>query len=76
LAQTVAAQKEHAWAAHLWGAAAALRESCGIPLMPIDRADYESAIADARLQLGAQDFASAWAEGRTMTLAQVLAAQA
>jgi len=70
----VAAQGEHAWAAHLWGAAESLRERCGIPLNPAERVDYEPAVASARVHLGEQAFAAAWAEGRTMTLEQVLAA--
>jgi ATP/maltotriose-dependent transcriptional regulator MalT len=44
-------------------------------LNPIKRAAYEKAVAAARAQLGEQAFAAAWAEGRTMTPEQVLAAQ-
>ena len=68
----VAAQGEHAWAAHLWGVAESLRERCGVPLSPFERVDYEPAVASARTHLGEQAFATAWAEGRTMTLEQVL----
>ncbi len=68
------AQRKEVWAAHLWGAAESLRERCGVPLTPFDRADYELAVAVVRTHLGEQAFASAWAEGRTMTLEQVLAA--
>jgi predicted ATPase/class 3 adenylate cyclase len=74
LAVIVAAQREHAWAAHLWGVAESLRERCGVPLSPFERVDYEPAVASARTHLGEQAFATAWAEGRTMTLEQVLAA--
>jgi len=73
-ASVVATQGKCAWAARLWGAAESLRERCGIPLMPIDRVDYEPAVAAARTYLGEQAFAAAWAEGRTMTLEQALAA--
>ena len=45
------------------------------PIPPVYRADYERSVAAARTQLGEQAFASAWAEGRTMTPEQVLAAQ-
>jgi DNA-binding CsgD family transcriptional regulator/tetratricopeptide (TPR) repeat protein len=72
-ASVVAKQGLYAWAARLWGAAESLRERCGIPLYPLDRVDYEPAVAAARTHLGEQAFADAWAEGRTMTLEQVLA---
>jgi DNA-binding NarL/FixJ family response regulator len=45
------------------------------PLPPIYRADYEQAVVAARTQLGEKTFAVAWAEGRTMTPEQALAAQ-
>jgi len=70
----VAAQRERALAVRLWGAAESLRERCGIPLPPLERVDYEPAVAAARTQLGAQAFEAAWTEGRSMTLDQVLAA--
>ena len=44
-----------------------------IPLPPFDRVDYEPAVAAARDHLGEQEFTTAWAQGRTMTLEQVLA---
>jgi ATP/maltotriose-dependent transcriptional regulator MalT len=74
MAGVVSAQGERVWAAHLWGAAESLRERCGILLSPVERVDYEPAVAAARTQLGAKVFEAAWTEGRTMTLAQVLAA--
>jgi hypothetical protein len=73
LAYTVAAQGANVWAAHLWGAAEALRERSGVPRMPFERVDYETGTKAVRSHLGEEAFASAWAEGRTMTLAQVLA---
>jgi hypothetical protein len=69
----VAKQGKCTWAARLWGSAEASRERCGIPLAPLDRVDYEPAVAAARTYLGEQEFDAAWAEGRTMTLEQVLA---
>ena len=75
LASVVAAQDELAWAARLWGAAAALRKTIGAPLPPVYRPDYEQSVAAARTQLGEQTFASAWAEGRAMTPDQALAAR-
>jgi ATP/maltotriose-dependent transcriptional regulator MalT len=76
LASVVAAQGELTWAARLWGAAEALRDTRGTPLPPVYRADYERSVAAARTQLGEKFFAAAWAEGRTMTLDEVLAAKA
>jgi predicted ATPase/class 3 adenylate cyclase len=69
----VAAQRERAWAVRLWGAAESLRERCGVPLTPLERIDYEPAVAAARTQLGTEAFEVAWTEGRSMTLDQVLA---
>lgn len=74
LASVVAAQGEEVWAVRLWATAESLRESCGIPMTPLDRADYEPAVADARAHLGTKAFAAAWTEGRSMTLDQVLGA--
>jgi predicted ATPase/class 3 adenylate cyclase len=73
LAQAVAAQGKPAWAAQLWGGAEVCRERCGVPMWPVDRRNYEDEIAAVRLQLGEQAFAQAWAEGRAMTLEQLLA---
>jgi ATP/maltotriose-dependent transcriptional regulator MalT len=75
LANVVIAQGEFTWAARLWGMAKDIREAQGAPLPPIDRAAYERRIASASSQIGAQAFAAAWAEGRMMTLGQVLALQ-
>ena len=75
LADEVGVQGEPAWAARLWGAAEALREIMGTPLPSVYRADYERFIAAARTQLGEKAFATAWAEGRTMTPEQALSAQ-
>lgn len=74
LAAVVTAQGEVVWAARLWGAAEALRDTTGSPLPPVFRADYERSVAAARTQLGEKTFAAAWAEGRSMTPEQVLAA--
>jgi predicted ATPase/serine/threonine protein kinase/DNA-binding CsgD family transcriptional regulator len=75
LAGVGAAQGKLVWAAQLWGAAESLREVIGSPILPVERADYEQAVATARTQLGERAFAAAWAEGRTMTPEQALAAQ-
>jgi ATP/maltotriose-dependent transcriptional regulator MalT len=75
LAAVVAAQGEPAWAARLWGTAEAQREAYSTPLAPVYCADYERAVAAARTQLGEQNFAAAWAEGRSMSWEQTLAAR-
>jgi predicted ATPase/DNA-binding CsgD family transcriptional regulator len=62
-------------AVRLWGAAQALRDAIGAPIYPVYRASYEQARAQARATLGEQAFRAAWAEGRSMTPEQVLAAQ-
>ena len=49
-----------------------MRESFGIPLPPVDRADYEKAVAAVRNHLGTKAFPIAWAQGRAMTPNQVL----
>ncbi len=74
LAEVVAAQGELAWAARLWGAVDALRETFDAPLRSFNRRDNERAVAATRAQLGVQAFNTAWAEGRGMTLEQVLTA--
>ena len=72
LARVVAVQGELAWAVRLWGSAEALREALGAPLQPIERADYDHAVAAVRDHLGESAFVAAWAQGRTMTAEQVL----
>ncbi len=63
------------WAAQLWGAAEVLRETMGAPLPPVERATYEEWVAVARSSIGKRIFSVYWAQGRTMTPEQALAAQ-
>jgi DNA-binding NarL/FixJ family response regulator len=42
-------------------------------LPPVYRADHDRAVIAARVQLGEQAFSTAWAQGRGMSLEQVLA---
>jgi predicted ATPase/class 3 adenylate cyclase len=72
LARVVAMQGEPAWAVRLWGSAEALREAIGAPLPPIERADYDQAVAAVRDSLGESACVAAWAQGRRMTAEQVL----
>jgi predicted ATPase/class 3 adenylate cyclase/DNA-binding CsgD family transcriptional regulator len=75
LAGVLASQGELVWAARLWGAAEALRDTMGTPIAPVYRADYERSVVAARDQLGEQAFTTAWAEGRNMTPEQAIASQ-
>ena len=59
-------------AVRLFGAAQALREAIGAPLPPADHALYERSVAAARMCLGEEALAAAWAAGRTMAPEQVL----
>ena len=75
LGEVLAAQRQLAWAAQLWGAAEVLRDAIGVPIPPVERADYERSVSAARVHLGERAFAAAWAQGRSMTPEQALAAQ-
>ncbi len=75
LGEVVATQRQLAWAAQLWGAADALRDAIGVPIPPVELADYERSLSAARVHLGERAFAAAWAQGRSMTPEQALAAQ-
>ncbi len=75
LGEVVAAQQKLAWAAQLWGAAEAIRDTIGIPVPPVELADYEHSVSAARVHLGEKAFAAAWAQGRSMTPQQALAAK-
>jgi predicted ATPase/class 3 adenylate cyclase len=66
LARTIAAQGDPAQAARLWGTAEALREALGAPLHPVERSDYDPAVAAVRDQLGEGTFISTWQEGRLL----------
>jgi hypothetical protein len=59
--------------ARLLGAAEALRAAIGLPLPPAERPDYERTVAAARAQLDEAAFATAWAQGRAMSLDQLVA---
>ncbi len=63
------------WAAQLWGAAESLRETMGAPLPPAQRATYAERVTAARSSIGRRIFSAYWAQGRTMTPEQALAAQ-
>ena len=66
---------EARWAVHLWGAAERLREKHALEILPPQRVRSEQSMDLARLQLGAEIFAAAWAEGRQMTPEQAFTAR-
>jgi hypothetical protein len=72
LASVACALNAHGRAARLAGAAAALRESLGTPLPPIDRVVVEHDMARARAQLGDAAFAAAWAAGMALPVHQAI----
>jgi predicted ATPase/class 3 adenylate cyclase len=60
-------------AARIFGAAEALLSSLGEAFDPLDRIDYDDALAATRPQLDEATFAAAWAAGRAMMLEQATA---
>lgn len=75
LGEVAAAEGQAVWAAQLWGAAETFLTLTGTFIPPAERATYEYSVAATRTELGERAFASAWAQGRTMTLGQALGAQ-
>jgi DNA-binding CsgD family transcriptional regulator len=73
LAITAAEQGHSEGAARLWGAAEALREVTHAALPPSYQADYAPYLKAAAASLGPVVFAAAWAYGRAMTPAEVMA---
>jgi predicted ATPase/transcriptional regulator with XRE-family HTH domain len=73
LAGVLAAHRQPERAARLYGAAATVRASAKVPLMPCDRQVYEQDIAALTAMLGAAAFNAAWEGGRAAPLEQLLA---
>lgn len=70
LARVAAMQGRMERVARLCGAAAALRGDSGWPLSPATQAEHERTVRAASKELEEGAFASAWAEGREMTIEQ------
>ena len=68
-----AAQAQPGRALQLAGAAAALRETIGVPLLPTEQARLERHLETAQRALSEEASAKALADGRTMTLEQAIA---
>jgi predicted ATPase/DNA-binding CsgD family transcriptional regulator len=71
LGRVVAAQGKPVWAARLWGRAESLRETITSHTQPVERFGYVSSVTAVRASLDEQSFSVAWAEGRTLTLAEI-----
>src|SRR5438034_3280243 len=74
LADVVAAQGEPEWATVLWGAAERYREASNATLPLVERLGRARHIEQAQRLLGEQIFAERWAEGRTLTAEEAIAA--
>lgn len=59
-------------AVQLYGTAEALREAVGMPLMEVECKDYETVVEALRRDISETEFSRAWAQGRAMTLEQVV----
>lgn len=66
------AQEDDERAARLIGAAEILRENINIPMMPMERAEYDREVSDLRSNMDQVAFAKAWAEGRTLAMEQAI----
>jgi hypothetical protein len=72
-ASLAAAEGQTARAARLLGAAEALREAIGAPLLPPDLPDYQQTVVAVRSSMTAEVFAAHWAKGRALTLDEAVA---
>jgi predicted ATPase/class 3 adenylate cyclase/DNA-binding XRE family transcriptional regulator len=73
LAMIAKAEEEEQRAAILFGAAEALRESISLPMTPIERMEYEREVNDLRVNMDEAAFKKAWADGRALSIEQVIA---
>jgi predicted ATPase len=60
-------------AAHLFGAAEAVRDALGAPLLPIDRVYYDRALRAGQAGLDGATWAAAWSAGHALPLARAIA---
>lgn len=72
LARLASDEGNHAYAARLLGAAAAVRERMENPRFPMYQADYEKVTATVRDALGSSDFDSCWADGAALSTEQAI----
>lgn len=74
-AKVAAAQGEAIWAVQLLSTAAALRQSTGASMTPLESTVHEEVLTTLRDLLDAQTFAATWAAGQRMTPEQAVAAR-
>jgi len=67
-----AVQANGAQAVMLFSVAHALREGMGAPLLPVDRAPYDSIVATSRARFGESAFAVAWAHAAARPYQEVV----
>jgi non-specific serine/threonine protein kinase len=65
-------QSQFERAARLLGVAESIRERLNSPMIVTERVEYDQNISTLRAQMEQSDFATAWAEGRAMTLEQAI----
>jgi predicted ATPase/DNA-binding CsgD family transcriptional regulator len=73
LARLAAEQESNKEAIRLWASAESLRSELGYARFPVDRGPHEAAVAAAKLGLGADEFAAAWAEGAKLSAEEAIA---
>jgi len=73
LAGAAGGQRQPQRAARLFGMSAMLRETINAPVPPYARPYHERMLMSAQSQVDQDSWAAAWAEGRTMTLEQIIA---
>jgi len=66
------AQEQIERALRLCGAAEALREKINIAMTPQERVEYDREVADLKANADEIEFASLWAEGRSLTMEQAI----
>src|SRR5216683_3738327 len=73
LARLAAEHDSNKESIRLWGAAESLRSELGYVRFPVDRGPHEAAVAAAKLALGADEFAAAWAQGAKLSAEEAIA---
>ena len=72
LAFMAKSQEQVEKATKLLGAAEALRQKIGIAMAPYEREEYEREVADLKANMDGKEFASLWAEGRSLSMEQAI----
>lgn len=72
LAEIAMTQGQAKKAVRVFGAAAALRDSIGSVIDPVDQPEYDRTLEVLRGELGEEQYAAAWEEGRLLTVEQAI----